>query len=58
MTIETVTAYTQAVAMALGAVWNGILAYEAHPKIWRVMLSAATAVLLIVMAWRRLSPFF
>ena len=54
---DAITLYLQTVAMALAAVWNGILAYEAWGKPWRVMASAATALLLIGYAIYKLTQW-
>jgi hypothetical protein len=50
--------YLQAVALALGAIYNGMLAFEAYPTIWKVALSTLTALFLAVMAWHKLWPLF
>lgn len=56
--LESTTQYLQAVALALAAIWNGILAYEARPKVWKVVLSTLTAAFLAVMAWHKTWPIF
>lgn len=54
--IDAITQYLQAIALALVALWNTIMAYEAYPKIWRVLLSSLVALLLIAMAWTKAFP--
>lgn len=54
--MTTTTAVLQALALFLSAVWSAIQAYEARPKVWRVLLSALVAVFLAVLAWNRLAP--
>lgn len=56
--MEAITQHLLAAALALGAIWNAILAYEAYPKVWKVVLSALVALLLAVMAWNKEFPFY
>jgi hypothetical protein len=56
--MEVITQYLQASALALGAIWNVIMAYEAYPKVWRVVFSALVALLLAIMACNKAFPFY
>jgi hypothetical protein len=56
--MDTTTQYLQAAALALGAIWNAIMAYDAYPRIWKVGLSGIVALLLAVMAWTKVFPFY
>ena len=47
--------YLQAASLALAALYNAILAYEVRGTLWRVLASAATAVVLLGMAYYRLT---
>lgn len=54
--MDAMTQYLQAAAFLLGAIWNAIMAYEAYPKVWKTLLSALVALLLLVMAFGKLFP--
>jgi len=51
--MEVITQYLQATVLALAAIWNAIMAYEAYPKVWRVVFSALVALLLTIMAFNK-----
>lgn len=54
--MEVISQYLQAAALALGAIWNAIMAYEAYPKVWRVIFSTLVALLLSIMAFNKVFP--
>jgi hypothetical protein len=56
--MEAITQYLQVVALVLDAIWNVIMACEAYPKVWRVVLSTLVAILLTAMAWNKAFPYY
>lgn len=54
--MEVITQYLQATALALSAIWNAIMAYEAYPKVWRALFSGLVALLLFIMAFYKAFP--
>lgn len=56
--MEVTTQYLQTAALALAAIWNAIMAYDAYPKVWKAILSALVALLLAVLAWNKAFPFY
>jgi hypothetical protein len=55
---DSLLTYLQVASLALLAIYNGIMAYEARPKTGRVILSALTAAFLAGLAWHRVWPIF
>lgn len=56
--MDAITQYLQAAVLALGAIWNAIMAYEAYPKVWKVVFSALVALLLSITAFNKAFPFY
>ena len=47
---QLITPYGQIVATLLGAIYNGILTFEAYPKFWKTLFSGITTAILLWIA--------
>lgn len=46
--------YLQAVSLALGAIYNSVIAFDNRGRLWKCIGSAATAIFLAVSAYLRI----